>query len=114
MAFDKKAWDPTPAQFAAFAIPISWIAAYLVEKLLLAETDVAVCLRKILAGLTGGGPLHLVWTPIILGVVVPFLFLWGLMMFDRKNMKYKRIVLGVGILVFTATLVLADLKIQLF
>jgi hypothetical protein len=113
MAFDKAAWDPTPAQFASFAVFVSWILAYLIE-FLLSESDVADCLGSVLAGLTGSGSLQPIWTPLLLGFAVPFLLMWGVMMFDRKNLKFKRLIFTLGVLAMTAILILADLKIELF
>ncbi|MCA9413292.1 MAG: hypothetical protein KC944_18910 [Candidatus Omnitrophica bacterium] len=112
MAFDKTAWDPSPAQLAGFAVTASWFLAWAIEFFVVKEQDVGGMFRTIFNGLTGSGPLEPIWTPLIFGLVAPFLILWGVMMVDRKNLKYKRIVLGVGIVLLTALWVMADLKMR--
>ncbi len=113
MAFDKAAWDPSPAQFAGYAVVVSWISAYLIE-FLLKESDVSGCLRSLFAGMTGSGSLQSIGSPLLLGVVAPYAVLWGLMMWDRKNMKIKRVFFTIGVAGLTALLVLGDLRLQIF
>ncbi|MCA9449601.1 MAG: hypothetical protein KC931_20945 [Candidatus Omnitrophica bacterium] len=113
MAFDKTAWDPTPAQMAGFAVFASWILAWAIEFFIVKEDDVAALLRTLFKGLTGSGPLEPIWTPLLFGVLIPFLALFGVMMADRKNLKFKRIVLGVGLIGLTALWVLADLTMRI-
>ncbi len=110
MTFDKNAWDPTPAQLSVFAVVIAWGSAYLLEWLILNETDVSGVFRSILAALTGSGSLELIWKPIVFGIVIPFFSIWGIMMFNQKDLKYKRIVLTAGTVGLIAVLVLIDLK----
>ena len=114
MAFDKNAWDPSPSQLAAFSVAVAWIAAYLYERFVAGETDVATCLRAIFDGLTGTGTLNAALAALVQFFVGPFVLIGGVLWIDRKNLTYKRFVLALGIVGLTVFLVVGDLKFRLF
>lgn len=114
MGFDKKAWDPTPAQFAAFATAAGWIFAWLAEFFILRETDVSGTLGKFVSAMMGDLPASRIITPLLAGFAAPFIILWGVMLFDRKSMNFKRAVLTLGAAILAGLLAFGEHDFDLF
>lgn len=106
MAFNKDAWEPSAGQLALSGFALAWVAAALVENLVLHETDINVCLSGCVKGI-----LTLRWyvliNPILSWGVIPFLVLYIPIRLIRPIRLY---LLFAGTIGLAVLLVVWDLK----